>query len=175
MAEFRPRVAAPADPPPSRAHRLLWIAAPLATLAAVGLLVVTGEDLPDAPDPAARSAATRSASGGVSAGDSPLAALPPPDPYRPDPAGAALLRELKLEPRRAAGGATGYVVTPADAELLAATPLREGDVLLEIDGQKLDPARIATLADELGEYDDVWVSFERDGRKQGVLVELRRR
>lgn len=175
MTEFRPRVAVPTDPLPGRARRALWVAAPLVALAAVGLLVITSDEQPDAADPAAGSAATRSASGGSAARDNPLATLPPPDPYRPDPAGPALLRELKLEPRRAAGGTTGYVVTPADAELLAATPLREGDVLLEIDGQKLDPARIATLADELGEYDDVWVSFERDGRKQGVLLELRRR
>lgn len=175
MTEFRPRVAVPADPPPVRARRALWIAAPLVALAAAGLLVVTGDDSSDAADSAAGSTATRLVTGASVTGDNPLAALPPPDPYRPDPAGPALLRELKLEPRRAASGATGYVVTPADAELLAATPLREGDLLLEIDGQKLDPARIVTLADELGEYDDVWVSFERDGRKQGVLVELRRR
>ena len=175
MTEFRPRVAVPADPPPSLARRAVWIAAALVALAAAGLLVVTGDDSSNAVDSAAGSKATRSATGTSVSGSNPLATLPPPNPYRPDPAGPALLRELKLEPRRAASGATGYVVTPADAELLAATPLREGDVLLEIDGQRLDPARIGTLADELGEYDDVWVSFEREGRKQGVLVELRRR
>ena len=174
MAEFRPRVALTADPSPARARRTLWIAAPLVALAAVGLFVVIANESPDAADPAPGSVATRSVSGAGVAGDHPVAALPPPDPYRPDPAGAALLRELKLEPRRAASGDAGYVVTAADAKLLAATPLREGDVLLEIDGQNLDPARIATLADELGEYDDVWVSFERDGKKQEMLLELRR-
>ena len=175
MTGFRPRVAIPADPPPSRGRRALWIAAPLLALVGAGLLVVTGAEPPDAAGPVPGDAATRPMSGGAVAGGDPLAALPPPDPYQPDPAGAALLRELKLEPRRAANGAAGYVVTAADAELLAATPLREGDVLLEIDGQKLDPARIAALADELGGYDDVWVSFERDGRKQEMLLELRRR
>lgn len=119
--------------------------------------------------------ATRAASTPTTPGAARIAALPPPDPYRPDPAGKAMLEELTLAPARTASGATGYVVTKADAELLAATPLREGDVILELDGQKLDPARLAKLGEELGEYDDIWVSFERDGKKIETLLELRRR
>ena len=173
MAEFRPRIEVAADATKPR-RPWLWLALPPLALAAIGLLLFTGDDAPGTADPATIRA-TRADSGAARATRTPLSDLPPPDPYRPDPAGKALLQELELAPAAAKSGGTGYVVTKADAELLAHTPLREGDVLLELDGQKLDPARLERLADELGDYDDVWVSFERDGKKQEMLLELRRR
>jgi hypothetical protein len=170
MSEFRPRVPVAAEP---RARRTaLWIVAPLVLLAAVGLLLSNGDDPPDAADSATMKATRVDSGAGAVVTRSRISDLPPPDPYEPDPAGKALLQELTLPPVRARSGGTGYIVTKADAELLSHTALREGDLLLEIDGQKLDPSR---LADELGEYDDVWVVFERDGKKQEMLLELRRR
>lgn len=170
MTGFRPRVAVSADPAPGRACRTLWIAASVGAFVAIGLLVATGDEAPDGADPATLKATRASSGSGVP--QPRIADLPPPDPYKPDPAGKALLQELTLPPTRARSGVTGYVVTKADADLLSHTALREGDVLLEIDGQKLEPAQ---LAEELGEYDDVWLVFERDGKKQEMLLELRRR
>ena len=140
-----------------------------------GWLLYGGTDAPAPADPAAMTATRAQKGVPVPASRTAIEALPPPQPYRPDPAGAAMLRELKLAPVRTPGGVTGYVVTAADADLLAATPLREGDVLLVLEGLELDPTRLTGLAEELGEYDDVWVSFERDGKKQETLLELRRR
>lgn len=173
MSEFRPRIELAAGAAKPR-RPLLRTALPALALVAVGLFLSTGDDTPQAADPATIRA-TRADSGSARATRTPLSELPSPDPYKPDPAGKVLLQELELAPAAAKSGDTGYVVTKADAELLAHTPLREGDVLLELDGQKLDPARLERLADELGDYDDVWVSFERDGKKQGMLLELRRR
>lgn len=172
MSEFRPRVAAVPAPPRRRAW--LWLVAPLVALAAIAWLVAAGGESPDLADRALPKA-TRADAGAAAATRARISDLPPPRPYEPDPAGKALLQELTLAPTRARSGGTGYVVTKADAELLAHTALREGDVLLELDGQKLDPARLERLADELGDYDDVWVRFERDGKKQEMLLELRRR
>lgn len=172
MSEFRPRVAA--VPAPPRRRSWVWFVVPLVGIGAVAWLLVTGDDSPDPADPTMLKA-TRADAGAAAATRARISDLPPPKPYEPDPAGKALLQELTLAPTRARSGGTGYVVTKADAELLAHSALREGDVLLELDGQKLDPKRLERLADELGDYDDVWVRFERDGQKQEMLLELRRR
>jgi hypothetical protein len=174
MSEFRPHVGT--VPKRSAAvRRRFW---PWSIAGALGLATAAWLLAPDAArdaDDDRPLAATRAGSGGASATRSPIADLPPPAPYEPDPAGRAVLDALTLAPAPARSGGTGYVVTKADAELLAHTPLREGDVLLELDGQKLDPARLERLGAELGGYDDVWVSFERDGKKLETLLELRRR
>lgn len=159
--------------PPKRKPRLLvpLIASGLAAVA----LAVALNGSPEKPMAAATVADVRPTPlphpGAVTTTD----ALPPPNIYAPDPAGATMLGKLTLAPARSRTGATGYVVTKADAELLSATPLREGDVVLELDGQKLDQARIERLSDELGGYDDVWVSFERQGKRVETILELRRR
>lgn len=173
MTDFRPQISVPSTSAGSR-RGWPWLAGGAAVAATVILLVLGSPDeSPDTAGPALT--ATRAASTPSAPAAARIASLPPPDPYRPDPAGKAVLEELTLAPARTASGATGYVVTKADAELLAATPLREGDVILELDGQKLDPARLAKLGEELGDYDDLWVSFERDGKTIETLLELRRR
>lgn len=175
MTGFRPRIAPTADTPARRPSPGLIILLALSIIGLGWLLVRTPDrDVgrePMRPDSVPPVPVSAPAAGTARR----PADLPPPEPYKPDPAGRAILDALKLAPARTASGAPGYVVTKSDAELLAGTPLREGDVLLELDGQKLDPARLERLSDELGDYDDVWVSFERDGKKVGALLELRRR
>lgn len=64
----------------------------------------------------------------------------------------------------------GYVVRPNDPSVLKGTPLQPGDVLLEVDGLELDPARAAALAQNVGDYQDVFVRFERgNAAQEGIL------
>lgn len=88
--------------------------------------------------------------------------------------GRKLVEGLLIAPRQA-GGAGGYVIaTASDPAVLAQAKLRPGDVLLDIDGRPLDPARLGALAEELAPADAVEVTFERDGQLRKRLIDLRR-
>lgn len=78
---------------------------------------------------------------------------------------------LDLRPVRVGVADTGHAITAdSDMDLLADHKLRVGDVLLDIDGQKLDPARIAVLGDELGRLDAVEITMVRQGETRRRLL-----
>lgn len=82
---------------------------------------------------------------------------------------------LTLQPWREGDRLIGYVITaetPADA--LAATGLRQGDILLDLDGRPLGPDRVAALADELAGADSLELTFERQGQLRKRTVDLTR-
>jgi hypothetical protein len=99
---------------------------------------------------------------------------PRPDPLPTSTAaeapGRTFIAQLNLQPRLVGGQIKGYVVRPDDPSVLKGTPLQPGDVLLEVDGLELDPARAAALAQNVGEYQDVFVRFERgNAAQEGIL------
>lgn len=86
--------------------------------------------------------------------------------------GRTFIAKLNLQPRLKNGRVNGYVVRPDDPAILKGTPLQAGDVLLEVDGLTLDPARAALLAQNVGDYQDVFVLFERGSRTQEGMLPL---
>ena len=89
-----------------------------------------------------------------------------------DPPGRTFIAKLNLQPRMVNGQVKGYVVRPDDPSILQGTPLQVGDVLLEVDGLPLDPARVAMLAQRVGQYEDVFVRFERGSGEQEDMLPL---
>ncbi|QNE06121.1 hypothetical protein [Croceicoccus marinus] len=78
---------------------------------------------------------------------------------------------LDLRPVRVGVADTGYAITAdSDMDLLAGHRLRAGDVLLDMDGRKLDPARIAALGEELGQLDAVEITMVRQGETRQRLL-----
>lgn len=107
------------------------------------------------PAPAAPSAAAGPARGGAEAG-------------------RRFAQSLALAPRTPGVADAGFVITAqSNAALLAQHQLRVGDVLLTMDGQPLDAARIAALGDELAAFDRLEVSFERGGQRRNRQLVLR--
>jgi hypothetical protein len=93
---------------------------------------------------------------------------------RGDTPGRRLGERLVLTPHLVNGHLVGYAIAPAtDAVLLEAVKLRAHDVLLDLDGRPLNPARIRTLGDELSLLDRVEVTFERDGQMRKRVIDFR--
>lgn len=86
--------------------------------------------------------------------------------------GRTFIAKLNLQPRLVNGQVKGFVVRPEDPSILKGTPLQSGDVLLEVDGLELDPARAALLAKSVGDYQDVFVRFERGNAEQEGMLPL---
>lgn len=86
--------------------------------------------------------------------------------------GRTFIAKLNLQPRLINGQVKGFVIRPDDSSILKGTPLQSGDVLLEVDGLKLDPARAASLAQNVGDYQDVFVLFERGNAEQEGMLPL---
>ena len=99
-------------------------------------------------------------------------AKPHPLAAKVAPPGRTFIARLNLQPRLLDGQVKGYVVRPDDPSILNGTPLQPGDVLLEVDGLKLDPARAALLAQNVGQYEDVFVRFERGNAEQEGMLPL---
>ena len=89
--------------------------------------------------------------------------------------GRTFIAKLNLRPRMRNARVTGYVVDPADPSILAGTPLKSGDVLLEMDGLMLDPARVAALAQNVGNYQDVFIRYERGSATREDMLPLGKR
>lgn len=82
----------------------------------------------------------------------------PVDPVR-------LLSAARLSAHREQGRVVGYTVMPgSDDALLREAGLRPGDVLLDVDGQALDPERLLELASDLGTAGHGQLTFRRDGQ-----------
>ncbi|MBA4095005.1 MAG: hypothetical protein C0489_13100 [Candidatus Accumulibacter sp.] len=167
MSGFQPR--APLAPPPRRRLPAALVAAGVLVLAAAGFLVLGDGAEPDDQAGAITPPSAANSHAPAAARSAPYATPVATGETAPGETLEALGAALSPVPQRPGG----YVVSVADAALLAGTPLRAGDVLFEIDGQKLDAARMKRLADELGRYEDVWVSFERDGKPIEMLLELK--
>jgi hypothetical protein len=84
--------------------------------------------------------------------------------------GRTFIAKLNLQPRLVNGQLRGFVVRPEDPSILEGTPLQSGDVLLEVDGLELDAARAAAMANNVGDYQDVFIRFERGNvGREGIL------
>lgn len=77
---------------------------------------------------------------------------------------------LELAPVKGPFG-TGYRITDgSDPAMLDRHRLLPGDIVLDIDGQPLAGARIASLGDELGRLDAAEITFERQGHVRKRLL-----
>ena len=64
-----------------------------------------------------------------------------------------------------------FVITgESDAGFLARYKLRQGDILMDMDGRPLDSARLAALSRELATLDAVEVTFMREGQMRKRLI-----
>lgn len=181
MTEFRPRGDLVAAPPRRRfwLHpAVLWPTLLLAMLLVARLVTGSAADPFDAGSPKSSRSAAEAESGNWNdvvdtsrggQGSAPGAAAPGTAP------GRALIAGLNLQPRLVGGQLSGFVVRPDEAALLSGTRLRPGDVLLDVDGRPLDEARVAGLADEVGDFDDVEVRYERGGQERKTLLVFRQR
>ena len=85
--------------------------------------------------------------------------------------GLEFAEALDLQPVRVGVADRGYAITAdSDTALLAGHRLRPGDVLLDMDGYKLDPARIDALGEELGRLDAVEITVVRQGETRQRLL-----
>lgn len=80
------------------------------------------------------------------------------------------IAKLNLRPRLQNGRVDGYIVDPADPSIFEGTPLQASDVLLEMDGTRLDAARVAALGQNVGNYQDVFIRFGRDASEQEGML-----
>lgn len=110
---------------------------------------------------------------------SPIAGtLPVGKPAKPDPVTAVaevdpqqLLANAGLRARSEGGEVTGYTLVPRGNEaLLREAGLQPGDVLLSVNGQRLDPERLGELKSELAGRSQATITFQRDGRTRSVTL-----
>lgn len=98
---------------------------------------------------------------------------PAPEPSADTP-GRRLAEGLRLRPMHTQGRIGGYVIGgDSNADVLALTRLRRGDVLVAVDDGSLDADRIANLGDELSLLDAVEVTFIRAGATRKRTIDLR--
>lgn len=119
--------------------------------------------------------------------DTPVGAAPPPpppatpqtvtpEPPAPAPAAAAVdparvAAQAGLRPRMKGLRVDGFTVTGALDGPLASAGLRTGDVVVAVDGERLDnPARIAGLRDRLAGATNVELRVERGGVEQTLTL-----
>lgn len=113
--------------------------------------------LPPRPTPAARSlpSAAPSAASGESVAVDP----------------AALLAQAGLRARTEDGRITGYTLIPrGGGALLRQAGLQAGDVLVAVDGNQLNPERLAELESQLAGRDEVRLTVQRDGQLQTLTL-----
>lgn len=81
---------------------------------------------------------------------------------------------LILVPRRQ-GATQGYAISgESDPAVLEQARLREGDLLLELDGRPLTRSRISGIERELVSLDAVEIRFVRDGLARDRTIDLTR-
>lgn len=87
--------------------------------------------------------------------------------------GRRLVDGLVLTPRQVDGRTAGYVVSgETDPALLSKASLRPGDLLVDFDGQALDPSTIGAWKGELAVADRMEVGFMRDGQMRKRVIPL---
>lgn len=84
---------------------------------------------------------------------------------------AALLAQAGLRARTEGGRITGYTLIPrGGGELLHQAGLQAGDVLVAVDGNRLNPERLAELESQLAGRDEVRLTVQRDGQLQTLTL-----
>lgn len=84
---------------------------------------------------------------------------------------AALLAQAGLRARTEGGRVTGYTLIPrGGGELLRQAGLQAGDVLVAVDGNQLNPERLAELESELAGRDEVRLTVQRDGQPRTLTL-----
>ncbi|WP_165967322.1 type II secretion system protein N [Luteimonas aestuarii] len=87
---------------------------------------------------------------------------------------AALFAAARLRAYREDGRVTGYTLMPGnDDALLRQVGLQPGDVLLDVNGQALDPERLLQLSGELQSADGARLTFRRDGQTRTLQLGAR--
>lgn len=77
----------------------------------------------------------------------------------------AFLAAAALTPRTAGGQVSGYRLTgKGQTDVLARAGLRDGDILLSVEGNPLNPERMSELSDLLAQSSEVEIRFERAGQ-----------
>jgi general secretion pathway protein C len=94
-------------------------------------------------------------------------APPPPPPAEPsarlDP--RQFLAAAALTPRTANGQVSGYrLAGRGKGDVLARAGLQDGDVLLSVEGNPLNPERMSELPELLAQSNEVEIRFERNGQ-----------
>lgn len=85
---------------------------------------------------------------------------------------AALLAQSGLRARTEGGRVTGYTLIPrGGGALLRQAGLEAGDVLVAVDGNPINPERLAELESQLASRDEVRLTVQRNG--QPLTVNLR--
>lgn len=166
MSKDEPRSAL--DPAPS--GRGLGLAA-IAALAGCALLVLVAVRFTDRPVQPPSDATTEGSSGPAWTdlfGDARQRGT-----AGPATPGRRLAEDLVLAPHMIEGRLAGYVITATSgAAAASAAGLRPGDVLIDLDGRPLEPARIDGLGDELSLADSLEVTYQRDGHLRRRVIDL---
>lgn len=82
-----------------------------------------------------------------------------------------LIAEAGMRMAMEAGRLTGYTLLPRGNDtLLRAAGLQPGDVLVSVNGQALDPERLAELADQLKSNPRAEIAYRRDGQLRTVTL-----
>ena len=86
---------------------------------------------------------------------------------------AALLAQAGLRARTEGGRITGYTLIPrGGGELVRRAGLQAGDVLVAVDGNQLNPERLAELESQLAGRDEVRLTVQRDGQPQTLTLRM---
>ena len=105
----------------------------------------------------------------------PAAGLPSAAPGPAAPAAevdpAALLAQAGLRARTEGGRVTGYTLIPrGGGDVLRQAGLQAGDVLVAVNGNQLNPERLAELESELARRDEVRLTVQRNGQSQTLTL-----
>jgi general secretion pathway protein C len=66
------------------------------------------------------------------------------------------------------------IMTISDPAAVFRSGLRPGDILVDLDGRPLEPARMKGLGDELSLADSLEVTYQRDGQIRKRVIDLTR-
>lgn len=84
---------------------------------------------------------------------------------------AALLAQAGLRARTEGGRVTGYTLIPRGGDgVLRQAGLQAGDVLVAVDGNQLNPERLAELESQLAGRDEVRLTVQRDGQTRTLTL-----
>lgn len=161
-----------ADGGPQAAFHVGDEVAPGVTLAGVGaghavLGTGRGDQRLDL-DPAATTLPARTAPA-IASLPSAAPAVASPEAIAVDP--AALLAQAGLRARTEGGRISGYTLIPrGGGEVLRQAGLQAGDVLVAVDGNQLNPERLAELESQLAGRDEVRLTVQRDGQLQTLTL-----
>ncbi len=128
-------------------------------------------DLPRAPAPTATATTTPSSAPAKPSATPQASAKPPVAEVHSDVDPGKLIAEAGLRMTMDAGRMSGYTLLPRGNDaLLRAAGLQPGDVLVSVNGQALDPERLAELAGQLRSNPRAEIAYRRDGQLHTVTL-----